>query len=202
MPSTLRQLAHRRPAPRAGSAERCDLCSDELSDQHCHLLNTTTGALSCTCPACSVLFDHQAAGGGQYRRIRSRPRRLTEFVLDEAAWAQFGIPVGLAFFVHNAESDRVTAFYPNPVGTMRASVHSGSWRSLVEANPKLSALNSDIEALLIDRLRGGTAAWLLPLDECYRLVALLRTHWRGFSGGDEVWRRVAEFFANLHQGKA
>jgi hypothetical protein len=201
MASTLRLLAHRQPQPRAGSVQHCDLCSDELAERHQHILNTATGTLSCACPACGVLFDHQAAGGGHYRLIRSRPRQLGEFVLDEALWAQFGIPVGLAFFVHSAENDRVTAFYPNPVGTMRATIEDDSWRSLTGANPRLSAMDSDVEALLIDRLHATTAAWLLPVDECYRLAGLLRTHWRGFNGGSEVWRQVERFLADLGQGR-
>ncbi|MDA3625215.1 DUF5947 family protein [Saccharopolyspora oryzae] len=200
MPSTLREFAHRRTRTPTGSAQRCDLCSDELADQHRHVLNTETGALSCACPACGVLFDHHAAGGGHYRLIRSRPRLLAEFELDDVQWASFGIPVGLAFFVHRDADDRVTAFYPNPVGTMRSDVDADSWRRLVAANPRLSAMDSDVEALLIDRLHDVTSAWLLPLDECYRLVALLRTHWRGFSGGSEVWRQVDEYFARLREG--
>ena len=37
----------------------------------------------------------------------------------------------------------------------------------------------------------------MPIDECYKLVGLIRTHWRGLSGGDEVWDEIARFFDRL-----
>ena len=47
--------------------------------------------------------------------------------------------------------------------------------------------------------RGAAPAeyYLVPIDECYKLVGLIRTHWRGLSGGTEVWREIGAFFAAL-----
>jgi hypothetical protein len=39
--------------------------------------------------------------------------------------------------------------------------------------------------------------FLAPIDTCYELVGLIRANWRGLSGGTEVWREVANFFAQL-----
>ena len=39
--------------------------------------------------------------------------------------------------------------------------------------------------------------YLLPIDECYRLVGLIRMHWKGLSGGTDVWRELGEFFTSL-----
>ena len=39
--------------------------------------------------------------------------------------------------------------------------------------------------------------YLAPIDQCYRLVGLIRAHWRGLSGGTEVWREIAQFFDEL-----
>ena len=69
-------------------------------------------------------------------------------------------------------------------------------------NPILNEMESDVEGLLVNRLgysRGSSPAeyYLLPIDECYKLVGLIRMHWKGLSGGTEVWRELAEFFASL-----
>jgi hypothetical protein len=59
-----------------------------------------------------------------------------------------------------------------------------------------------VEGLLVNRLgysRGYSAAeyYLLPIDECYKLVGLIRMHWKGLSGGTEVWRELGEFFKSV-----
>jgi hypothetical protein len=55
----------------------------------------------------------------------------------------------------------------------------------------------DVEALLVDRARGARRHWLVPIDECYALVGLIRTRWRGLTGGTEVWQEIARFFDAL-----
>ena len=42
---------------------------------------------------------------------------------------------------------------------------------------------------------------MVPIDECYKLVGLIRTHWKGFGGGTEVWQEIEKFFVEL-RGKA
>jgi hypothetical protein len=37
----------------------------------------------------------------------------------------------------------------------------------------------------------------VPIDDCYRLVAVIRTRWRGFTGGKEVWLEIERFFTEL-----
>ena len=37
------------------------------------------------------------------------------------------------------------------------------------------------------------------IDECYKLVGLIRTHWRGLSGGTAVWEEIGRFFAGLKE---
>ena len=39
----------------------------------------------------------------------------------------------------------------------------------------------------------------VPIDECYKLVGLIRTHWRGLSGGTEVWEEIGRFFDELRE---
>jgi uncharacterized protein DUF5947 len=54
-----------------------------------------------------------------------------------------------------------------------------------------------VEALLVNRARGAHDSFLVPIDECYKLVGVIRTRWRGFSGGREVWDEIARFFEDL-----
>jgi len=77
-----------------------------------------------------------------------------------------------------------------------------SWHDIVARNPILKEMESDVEGLLVNRLgysRGYFAAeyYLLPIDECYKLVGLIRMHWKGLSGGTEVWQELGEFFTSL-----
>jgi hypothetical protein len=37
----------------------------------------------------------------------------------------------------------------------------------------------------------------VAIDECFKLVGLIRSRWQGLSGGTEVWREIAEFFNGL-----
>ena len=37
----------------------------------------------------------------------------------------------------------------------------------------------------------------MGIDVCYELVGLIRMHWRGFTGGAEVWRELDKFFDGL-----
>ena len=59
-------------------------------------------------------------------------------------------------------------------------------------------MQPDIEALLVNRPRDAERqGWLVPIDDCYRLVAVIRTRWRGFTGGKEVWLEIEGFFEEL-----
>jgi uncharacterized protein DUF5947 len=32
-----------------------------------------------------------------------------------------------------------------------------------------------------------------PIDECFKLIDIIRMQWQGFSGGLEMWREIAKF---------
>ncbi len=38
---------------------------------------------------------------------------------------------------------------------------------------------------------------MVPIDECYSLVGLIRMRWKGLGGGTEVWEEIKRFFAEL-----
>jgi hypothetical protein len=61
----------------------------------------------------------------------------------------------------------------------------------------LATLVPDVEALLVDRVRGARRQWIVPIDDCFALVGLIRTRWRGLTGGTEVWLELDRFFDDL-----
>ncbi|MDP8932457.1 MAG: DUF5947 family protein [Actinomycetota bacterium] len=179
------------------SQERCELCSEPTGPQHRHVVDLDKRELLCACRACSLLFDRPQAGGQHYRLVSDRCRYLDDLHLDDAGWAALRIPVDMAFFIRNAESGKVTAFYPSPMGATESLLELDAWAELENANPILSEMEPDVEALLVNRSGGAREHWLIGVDECYRLIGLVRREWKGFSGGQECWEAIGKFFADL-----
>jgi hypothetical protein len=191
----LRQFARR---PRA--AERCELCSAELASQHPHLLDPTVRKVVCSCEACSLLFSGQA--GARFKRIPRLVRVLPNFKMTDGQWDSLMIPINMAFFFRSSPEARVVAMYPSPAGATESLLSLEAWNEIADVNPALQHMEADVEALLVNRVghaRGfsNDEYYLLPIDQCFRLVGLIRSHWRGFSGGTEVWQQIAAFFESL-----
>lgn len=161
------------------------------------MLDLDRRALLCTCRPCSILFNRTAAGGDHYRLVPDRRLRLEDFELPQEAWERLRIPVEMAFFFRNSGAGRVVAFYPSPMGATESRLELEAWEEIERANPVLGELEPDVEALLVNHARGARGHWLVPVDDCYRLVAVIRTRWRGFTGGKEVWLQIDRFFAEL-----
>lgn len=187
----------RRFLQRPAVQERCELCSAPLAVHHAHLLELTSRQLVCACDACAILFDSQDAG--KYRRAPRDVRELMDFRLPDEMWQALDLPINLAFFLHNSAAGRVVAVYPSPGGATEALPPPDAWQMLVEDNPLLSNLKPDVEALLVNRLSSPPAFYLVGIDKCYELVGLIRTHWRGLSGGKEVGQEIDRFFATLKE---
>lgn len=193
----LRRLTQRRSEADVQRQEHCELCGNPIPDRHRHLLALETRELLCACRACSVLFDHRGAGAGHYRLVPERVRSLDDFELSDLAWEQLRIPVDMAFFFTSSADERVMAFYPSPMGATESRLELEAWTEVKRANPVTATMEPDVEALLVNRAKGARQHWLVPIDECYRLVALIRTRWRGFTGGKDVWVEIERFFDGL-----
>jgi hypothetical protein len=178
-------------------AERCDLCAITLREQHQHLVDPNTRRLLCACDACAVLFS--ASGETNYRRVPRDARYLSEFTLSDQAWNSLAIPIGLAFIYSSSVWKQMLAVYPSPAGPTESEIDKDSWQDLVADNPVLAKLNPDVEALLINRMRGARQYFVAPIDECYKLTGVVRKYWRGFSGGDEGWEQIGRFFDQLKE---
>ncbi len=195
--SRLRRIAQRSREAEPEAAEQCELCGERIEPEHRHLINLESGELLCACRPCSVLFDRNAAGGNHYRLVPQRRARIVDFDLDDLAWEELRIPVDMAFFFHSTRAERVVALYPGPMGATESLLELRTWEAIETANPLVQTLEHDVEALLINRARGARGHWLVPIDESYGLVGLIRTHWRGLTGGREVWEEIERFFEAL-----
>jgi uncharacterized protein DUF5947 len=195
--SRLGRLARQAAEEREAALERCELCSAPIAAEHRHLLDLRDRELLCACQACTILFDRRGAGAGHYRLVGTRRLRLEDFELDDAMWAELRLPVDMAFFFHHTAAERVSAFYPSPMGPTESLLTLDAWTALEAANPVLGTLEPDVEALLVNRSLGARQHWIVPIDECYGLVGLIRTTWRGFTGGAEVWQGIRQRFEEL-----
>jgi hypothetical protein len=193
----LRRLARRAAQDRVAEQERCDLCGEPLPADHRHLLDLSSRELMCACQACRILFDRREAGAGHYRLVPERRLRMDDFRLDDATWEALRIPVDMAFFFHSSRDERVCAFYPSPAGPTESLLRLEAWEQLERANPVLDSLEPDVEALLVNRARGARHNLIVPIEDPYRLVALIRRNWRGLTGGREVWEEIDRFFGDL-----
>jgi hypothetical protein len=124
-------------------------------------------------------------------------RYLPDFRLSDVQWEGLQLPVNLAFFLHSTPAGRVVAFYPSPAGATEALPPPDAWQAVADDNPCLRDLEPDVEALLVNRVGEAREHYRAGVDACYHLVGLVRTHWRGFSGGQTVWDEIGRFFADL-----
>src|SRR6202453_2230331 len=193
--ATLRQFARSRPP-----AERCELCSTGLAHEHPHLVEISLRQIVCACEACATLFDGMA--NGKYRRVSRRAQFLANFQMTDAQWENLLIPINMAFFFQSSVEGRVVALYPSPAGPVESLLPLDAWNEIVQQNAILGQLQPDIEALLVNRIghaREFSQAeyFIAPMDECYKLVGLIRANWKGLSGGSEVWAEIGRFFSDL-----
>ena len=185
------------PVPGPAPVEQCDMCAAPVPPGHRHIVDLTDRRIMCACRACALLFDSEAAGGGHLRLLPTRRRRLGDFVLDGAQWDRLRIPVDMAFFFYSTPAERVLALYPSPAGPTESLLELEAWTELEAANPVLGTMQPDVEALLVSHARDMNEHWLVPVDDCYELVGLIRSRWRGFGGGEEVWAAIDHFFEDL-----
>ena len=193
-PSTDTLAALRRFARARPSLECCELCGEPLAAEHPHLLARDSRQVSCSCDACAILFSGQSEA--KFLRVPRRVLRLERFPFDEPTWDALMLPIHLAFLLRAVDGS-TTALYPSPAGAMSSLLHLPPWDELVADEPVLLSLEPDVEALLINRTGSQTACYVAPIDACYRLVGLIRTQWRGLSGGPEVRQAIAGFFNEL-----
>lgn len=193
--SRLRQIM--RDAPKTDTA-RCELCAAEIpSVRHRHLLEINVRQVRCVCDPCALRF-HDVVGGN-FKLIPRDVKPLPDFRITDGQWEDLAIPINLAFFFHSSLEDKLIAMYPSPAGATESLLSLGAWQGLVAENPVLAELESDVEALLVKRVGKEWGSYRAPIDTCYKLVGLIRVHWRGLSGGKQVWQEIEQFFDQFNE---
>lgn len=192
LPSTLVAGLGRlaRPAP-VEEEEKCEICGQGLSAEHRHLLELGERRILCACEPCIAM----RSGMENYCPVGTRYLWLDDFEFPDELWAAFQLPIGLAFFFRSTGVDAVVALYPSPAGATESELHLESWEKLQGLNPILDNLEADAEALVVNRMGDGEPEHaVVPIDECYRLVGLIKSTWEGISGGPAIENAVPKFF--------
>lgn len=187
-------MALKRLRRKQSSTEWCELCARALEGRHAHLLDPQTRRILCACDPCAFLFQD---GAGRYRRVPRDSFFLSDLVLDNLQWEALSIPVNLAFFFFSSPAKRVVAYYPSPGGATESLLTLEAWEGIAAAHSRIGQMQPDVEALLVNRVASPPDYYIVPIDRCYELSGIVRKHWQGFTGGDDVWREVANFFAAL-----
>jgi hypothetical protein len=196
--TSLQNLVRQRDA-----RERCELCGVAVASAHQHLIEPAGRKLLCACDACALLFDSPART--KYKRVPRNVRLLSDFHMTDAEWDSLLIPIGMAFFFKSSVQNATLAIYPSPAGATESLLSLDAWQEIVSNNPPLTRMEPDVEALLVNRLdatRHPAEYYLVPIDKCYELVGLIRSRWRGLSGGSDVWDQIREFFDALKKHAA
>nr|WP_155909738.1 MULTISPECIES: DUF5947 family protein [unclassified Mycolicibacterium] len=183
-----------RTAP-AATGERCEMCSEQITAEHQHVVNLEGRQLMCVCRGCYLLFTDVDAAL-HYRAVPDRYLTFPEFALGRREWELLQIPVGLAFFFRNSTLARTVAFYPGPAGATESELDLGIWDEIRVSDPRVDLLAADTEALIV-RVPDTplpVECHLVPIDACYEFVGRLRLLWHGFDGGQQVHEFVDDFF--------
>ena len=170
--------------------ERCELCRASLPAEHAHLLEVKSSTLRCACKSC---LEENGDHGGEFLQVRPRKEKLRSFGMSDAEWNAFQIPIDLAFLVRGKNA--LQALYPGPAGMIQSMPNIDAWEDVATRNPVLRELAPDVEALLVNRVRGRKDAYRVSIDHCYALGGIIRSQWHGLSGGSEVWDAIEDYFA-------
>lgn len=177
----------------AEAEEHCELCGSALPADHRHLLHLDERRMLCACETCWSVRSGEAA----YRPAGVRTAWLDDLELPDEAWASFQVPIGLAFFMATGDPRRIVAFYPSPAGATESEIDDAAWERLVGLNPALAGLEPDCEALIVNRMSDTHQHVIAPIDECYRLVGMIKAQWEGISGGVGPEEAIERFFIEL-----
>lgn len=191
-----RMSAFRKTIQTNADAKLCELCATEIpKEHHDHLIEPASGQLKCSCHPCALLFStgHKT----KFKRVPQQATRLDAMSLTQLQWQSLQVPINLLFLTTKSQPAQKQAFYPSAAGAVECTFAEDLWSELRQWVPVIDELTPDIEALLIYEKEDSIILYRLSIDLCFQLIGLIRMHWRGFSGGADVYREISQFFENL-----
>ena len=181
----------------AGSGASC--ATPALAAEHAHLRRAGRAG-GWSAPARPAPSSSAARAAAKYRRVPRRVRYLADFRLTDAQWEGLHLPINLAFFLHSTPAGRVVALYPSPAGATESLVRAGGVGGAGRGEsgpPRARAGRRGAAGEPRRRRRATTTASASTSATSWS--GLIRTHWRGLSGGTEVWEEIGRFFAGLKE---
>ena len=169
--SALMRLAQRSTVEREAALERCELCGTAIGPEHRHVLELATRDVKCACRPCGLLFER----ADRMRLIPADVRRVGR------PWTSACRSTWRSSCASDGE---FKAFYPSPVGPTE---------SLLAVDRSASSWPTTSRRCWCAASAPGSCG----IDVCFALVGLVRTHWRGITGGAEVRRELDAFFDGL-----
>ena len=173
----LMRLAQRATVEREAALEHCELCGRRSPPTHRHVLELATRDVKCACRPCGLLFERAEQHEADPDR---RPRPTVDDVWEICGCRSTSRS-------SSAPTATTKAFYPSPMGptesllTVRCRRRARGRRRGAARQPRAR--------------RAGSGS--CRSTSAYALVGLIRTHWRGLTGGADVWRELDQFFDGL-----
>ena len=182
---TARSLGTPTPADEPGRAGRGGLRPVRQADRPPTTATCCTSIerrIICTCESCLAM----RAGDRELRPTGTRIVWLDDFDLPDEIWASFWIPIGLAFFIDSTRDRRLDGALPEPRRRDRVGARARHLGAAADAEPGADGtLEADVEALIVNRMTEPHEHVIAPIDECYRLVGMIKVE----LGGDLRRRR-------------
>ena len=178
--------------PRATPSGTCELCPIGIGEDHRHLLHLVERRIVCVCETCWST----RSGDPEFRPPGSRTLVLDDFDMTDEVWQSFGIPIGLTFLcarvsaAGSSPSTRARRVRPSPSSTSAPGTRC--------ARPtRSSTASSPTPRPSWSTARARRVYAIVPVDQAYKLVGLVKERWEGISGGRGVQEAVAEYFEAL-----
>jgi hypothetical protein len=178
---------------RRSDRPRCEVCGGAIGEEHRHLVDLDRRTIACACSSCASLSS------GRLLPVPDRVLSDPALSLTKDDLAQLEIPVNLALVFKNGRLGRWIGLYPSPAGATERELDDPIWRALSERSALFTAASPDVEAVLFHQNRGlsNVEVMLVPIDVAYQLIALVRRHFKGFDGGEEMREAIEAFLVKL-----